>query len=196
MGGDAQHLEGTLEEHGRVGRGRSRVTISVTPREPFRAARNLAMTVPPWIRDRLHRAAACRHRDLEWRGDCWRYNPREMSMIRTTMILALTLVLGLLGTGPVAADAPASRLEISVTRKGFAPDRLKVKKGEAVTLAFTRTTDATCAKSVIVQVGDGKKIEKELPLNKTVEIPVTFVKTGELTYACSMDMVRGIVLVE
>lgn len=117
-------------------------------------------------------------------------------MIRTTMILALTLVLGLLGAGPVVADAPAHRLEISVTRKGFAPDRLKVKKGETVTLAFTRTTDATCAKSVIVQLGDGKQIEKDLPLNKTVEIPATFVKTGELTYACSMDMVRGIVLVE
>lgn len=117
-------------------------------------------------------------------------------MTRAAMILSLTFALGVLGAGLVAADTPGSRLEISVTRKGFAPDRLKVKKGQAVTLAFTRTTDATCAKSVTVQLGDGKKIEKELPLNKTVEIPVTFAKTGALAYACSMDMIRGVVLVE
>jgi len=119
-------------------------------------------------------------------------------MIRITMILSLILTvgLGLIGAGRVAADPTRNRLEISVTRNGFAPDRLKVKKGQPVTLAFTRKTDATCAKSVIIQLGDGKKIEKELPLDKTVEIPVTFAKTGELTYACSMDMVRGVVLVE
>jgi len=112
------------------------------------------------------------------------------------LTLTLTVSFGLVGAGLVAADPTGTRLEISVTRQGFAPDRLKVKKGQAVTLAFTRKTDATCAKSVIVQLGDGKKIEKELPLDKTVEIPVTFAKTGELTYACSMDMVRGVVLVE
>lgn len=97
----------------------------------------------------------------------------------------------------VAKPAPAAnRVEISVTRKGFSPDHVTVKKDQPVVLAFKRTTDATCAKAVVVEIGDGKKIQKELPLDQTVEIATTFAKAGELTYACGMDMVHGVMTVQ
>lgn len=47
-----------------------------------------------------------------------------------------------------------------------------------------------------LQLGDGKKIERDLPLDKTVEVPATFAKKGQLRYACSMDMISGVILVQ
>jgi plastocyanin domain-containing protein len=112
-----------------------------------------------------------------------------------TRIVAITLSLLLLAATAWAAAA-ARRIEITVTEKGFSPDKVKVKKGEPITLAFTRKTDKTCAKKVIVQLGDGKKVEKKLPLDQTVELDVTFAKAGELRYGCSMDMITGTITVE
>jgi plastocyanin domain-containing protein len=111
------------------------------------------------------------------------------------MIRIIFIVLGL-SLLTVTAWAAARHIDISVTEKGFAPDAIKVKKGEHVTLAFTRKTDKTCAKKVIVQLGDGQKVEKKLPLNETVIIEATFAKAGELRYGCSMDMITGVITVE
>jgi plastocyanin domain-containing protein len=98
-------------------------------------------------------------------------------------------------TPPATAIAPR-RIEITVTPKGFEPSKLVVAKAQPVTLVFTRKTDRTCAKRVVVQLGDGKKIAKELPLDTPVEIAATFAKTGELTYACGMDMISGVITVQ
>ena len=85
------------------------------------------------------------------------------------------------------------RVEITVTEDGFVPADVSVKRGTKVVLAITRKTDKTCATKVIVQVSKGKKIEKELPLDETVEIPVTFRKSGKLTYACGMGHLSGVI---
>ena len=88
------------------------------------------------------------------------------------------------------------RIEIAVIPDGFSPAQIYVKAGERVALAFTRQTDRTCATDVVVQLGDGRMIEKDLPLGETVEIDATFTKSGQLRYACSMDMITGIIAVE
>jgi plastocyanin domain-containing protein len=87
------------------------------------------------------------------------------------------------------------RLEIAITDKGFEPNKVEVKKGEPVELVFTRKTDQTCAKEVILDTG-AKKIEKPLPLNKPVAIKAKFTKTGDLKYTCKMNMVSGTVSVQ
>lgn len=38
---------------------------------------------------------------------------------------------------------------------------------------------------------EGKKLVKDLPLNKPVELTVTIPKPGKVSYACAMDMIRG-----
>ena len=48
----------------------------------------------------------------------------------------------------------------------------------------------------MVTLDDGKKIERDLPLDKPVEIAVTFPKAGKLGYACSMDMTKGVIVVQ
>ena len=89
----------------------------------------------------------------------------------------------------------STRVSISVTEKGFEPDKVAVKKGVATTLVFTRKTDATCAKAVVIPVGD-HKITKDLPLDQPVEIAVMFPNAGEVQYACSMDMEHGVLTVQ
>lgn len=65
-----------------------------------------------------------------------------------------------------------------------------------MTLAFTRKTDKTCAKEVAVYVNDKDKVEKKLPLNEVVPVTVRFSKSGELGYACAMNMVGGVIVVQ
>lgn len=113
--------------------------------------------------------------------------------IRTLLAcLAVTLA------GGVAAGTPpksTSRIEITVTKAGFAPDDISVPAKKPVSLVFTRKTDATCIKTVVLTMDDGKKLERELPLDKPVEVAVTFAKAGKLTYACGMNMAKGVIVV-
>ena len=104
--------------------------------------------------------------------------------------------------GPPEADKPKAakpaprRIAITVTKKGFEPGGIKVTKGEEVTLVFTRKTEQTCAKTVVIRIEDGKKIEKQLPLDTAVEVTVTFAKSGAFSYACGMGMYESVISVQ
>ena len=87
----------------------------------------------------------------------------------------------------------ARSVELKVTDKGFEPAELHVKKGEPLKLIVTRTTDETCAKKLVIKDAG---VRKNLPLNQPVIVELTPAKTGEIRYACGMDMVSGVLLVE
>src|SRR5258708_4494704 len=110
----------------------------------------------------------------------------------------VVLVLALC-VGAVALADPKPKavvVAIAVTKKGFEPDEIKVPAKKQITLVFTRKTEATCTKTVVVTLADGSKIERDLPLDKAVAIDVTFAKAGKLAYACSMDMNKGVIVVQ
>jgi plastocyanin domain-containing protein len=88
------------------------------------------------------------------------------------------------------------RIDIAITKDGFQPNGITVKKGEDVVLVFTRKTDTTCAKEIVVYVADDKKVERKLPLDQPVEVAVKFDRTGELGYTCSMGHVAGVIRVQ
>src|SRR6476620_6949354 len=116
---------------------------------------------------------ALRSCSRQWLSRMSTVEPTAHMKIRTLLVpLALAFV------GPAAADnaapKPAARIEISVTQAGFNPDKVSVPAKKPVTLVFTRKTEATCAKSVVLTMDDGKKIERALPLDKPVELAVTF----------------------
>ncbi|MCX5748171.1 MAG: cupredoxin domain-containing protein [Proteobacteria bacterium] len=119
----------------------------------------------------------------------------------------LSLVIPFVLVGVAVADAPkpaapkttaprVARIEVAVTKQGFAPDNITVPANQPVTLVFTRKTEETCTRSVVVTVSEGKTIERALPLDKAVEIAVTFPKAGTLGYACSMKMNKGVIVVQ
>jgi plastocyanin len=84
-------------------------------------------------------------------------------------------------------------VEMSVTSEGFVPARIKVKVGQPVKLVVTRKTERTCATEIVVK-DYGVKVT--LPLNKAVDVTFTPKKTGEVRYACAMDMIAGVLVVE
>ncbi len=114
--------------------------------------------------------------------------------------LALPFVLSIAACGK-KDDAPSAsqpskpteptKLQISVTENGFEPESVEVPAGTPVTLVFTRKTDKTCAKEIVLTMDDGQKIEKQLPLDTPVELAATFPNAGKLGYACGMSMLKG-----
>jgi plastocyanin domain-containing protein len=113
------------------------------------------------------------------------------------MKTAVLLALALAGTASAeTAKKDPSRIEITVTKRGFEPDSIAVSANKKLTLVFTRKIEATCAKTVVVKLGGDKKVEVALPLDKAVEVPVTFASAGKLTYACTMDMIKGTIQVQ
>jgi plastocyanin domain-containing protein len=98
---------------------------------------------------------------------------------------ALTIAEGTLKNG-------VRTVEVSVTNEGFVPARIKVNKGEKLRLVVTRKTDKTCATEIVVK---GHGIDKKLPLNKPVTVELTPTKSGEIRYACAMDMIAGVIFV-
>ncbi|MBA3454041.1 MAG: cupredoxin domain-containing protein [Deltaproteobacteria bacterium] len=98
---------------------------------------------------------------------------------------------------PASPSKPATptRFQIAVTSAGFEPKNVTVPRGKPVVLTFERRVERTCGTEVVMVV-DGKKIEKDLPLNKPVELVMTFGTAGVVKYACSMDMIRGTITVQ
>lgn len=111
------------------------------------------------------------------------------------VVRAVVLALLALTLAPAALADATKRIAITVTKTGFEPDKIAVPAKTPVTLVFTRKTNQTCAKQVVIKVDDKTKIERELPLDKPIEIAVTFPKAGTLGYACSMDMTKGVIVV-
>lgn len=110
----------------------------------------------------------------------------------TQLILAAALAAG--AAAPAFAAPKGQTIDMKVTDKGFEPAALKVKKGEAITLVITRTTDATCAKEIVI---DEHAINAKLPLNKPVKVTFTPNKSGDLKYGCAMGkMIGGVLSVE
>jgi plastocyanin domain-containing protein len=90
---------------------------------------------------------------------------------------------------PTAAQV----IEMSVTKAGFVPAQVKVKVGQPVKLVITRKTDHTCAKDIVIK---DYSINQPLPLNQIVEVAFTPTKPGSSRFACAMDMIAGMIIVE
>lgn len=89
----------------------------------------------------------------------------------------------------VAEVAADGRVEIEVDAGGYHPAEIHAPANANITLAFKRITDQGCGQKIVVKMAE--KIEKDLPLDEVVEIPVTVPADGELGFACGMDMYKG-----
>ena len=122
-------------------------------------------------------------------------------MLRMSLVVALALV-ACKKEAKVAPPAPAAastvgadgvrRVAIEANIEGYKPDRIGGKPGEKLTLVFTRTVDASCIAQL--KTPDGKLID--LPKGTPVEVAVTVPQTGEVGFACGMDMIHGVVVAE
>jgi plastocyanin domain-containing protein len=91
---------------------------------------------------------------------------------------------------PTSGGAPV--YDVSVTAKGFEPVRIEVPPDREVVLRFTRKVADTCADAVVVQ---GDPVKHMLPQDKPIEVRLTSPRSGQVRFACGMDMYRGAVVV-
>lgn len=108
--------------------------------------------------------------------------------MKTTWLVGVVAVSFLAPLGALAASQ-ARTIEIAVTQNGFEPARVRVTKGEPLKLIVTRKTEDTCAKQIVIS---DENIKADLPLNKPVTLSFTPKRTGEITYACGMNMITGV----
>jgi hypothetical protein len=90
-----------------------------------------------------------------------------------------------------AADVQAAK--IAVTEKGFARAGGGGRPGPPPRLTFVRTTDKTCGTEVVFP---SLNVKRALPLNEPVVIEFTPAKTGDVAFACGMNMLKGVIVVE
>jgi RND family efflux transporter MFP subunit len=93
--------------------------------------------------------------------------------------------------GPAAAEAPVAK--VTVTEHGFEPDKVDVRAGQPARITFVRTTDKTCATEIAFP---SLNIKRPLPLNEPVVVEFTPAKSGEVTFVCGMNMLKGTVVVQ
>lgn len=120
--------------------------------------------------------------------------------MKLTMFLAVALAVA-----ACSKDEPASkgdpigevgpdgvrRVKVEAGVGGYKPDKIPAKPGEQLVLVVTRTADGECLSQI--KVADGPVVD--LPMNKPVEFPVTAPASGQLKFACGMDMATGVVAV-
>lgn len=94
---------------------------------------------------------------------------------------------------PPARVAAGGKIEILVDGKGYHPAEIEAPANAAITLAFKRPDAKNCGDELVIEA---LKIRKELPVGQTTEIAITTPASGELKFACGMDMYRGKVVVK
>ena len=102
----------------------------------------------------------------------------------------IVMCLALAGT---IAQAKDQVIEIKSTPNGFEPSKIEVSSDDSVILKVTRTTDQTCATDIHIK---DKKVKQNLPLNETVTINLGKLKKGEVKFNCSMNMIKGSLIVK
>jgi len=111
---------------------------------------------------------------------------RNLGRIVPVLAAALVAAAGCADRGP----KPGEPVKITVTRNGYEPWRVQARKDVPITLVVTRTTDETCATELVLpEYG----IDRKLPLRQPVTISFTPTRTGELRYACAMNMFQGVI---
>ena len=94
---------------------------------------------------------------------------------------------------PAVAKKDGARIvAIEAGKDGYVPDKIPGKPGEKLDLQFTRTVDGDCLAQV--KLADGKTYD--LPKGSPVDVPVTVPATGQLTFVCSMEMFKGVIVAD
>ena len=112
--------------------------------------------------------------------------------------------LGLRPTTITATATPASSSDgrsnegaqtarVVVNEQGFVPAKVSLRAGMPARITFVRTTEKTCGTEVVFP---SLNIKRALPLNQPVQIEFMPSTTGEIAFACGMNMFKGVVVVE
>ena len=106
--------------------------------------------------------------------------------------LLLSAIVGVAAESTIAKPR-VQTAKIEINTKGYQPTSLKLRRGVRERLTFLRTTDATCAKEIVLL---DFNIRRALPLNEPVVFVFTPTRRGAFTFVCGMNMMRGQLIVQ
>jgi len=116
-----------------------------------------------------------------------------------TILLTFTLGAPALLAPPARAEEPPPPASPSIREieivvdGGYKPGRVVIQEGERVRLKFIRKDYSPCTREVVfASLG----IRRELPTDVPVVIEIPAQSPGEIPFACGMNMVRGVLVVE
>lgn len=111
------------------------------------------------------------------------------------LLLLPTLAVLSLALPATAAEAKKAgqTVQMTVTEDGYVPARIQARKGEPLTLVITRKTERTCATELVIKEYG---VNQPLPLGKAVTVTFTPSKSGQVKYACAMDMIAGTLVIQ
>jgi plastocyanin len=95
-------------------------------------------------------------------------------------------------TGGGASES-VQAAKIVVSEQGFEPARITLRAGTLARITFVRTTDNTCGTEVVFP---SLNIKRALPLNEPVIVEFTPSSTGDIAFACGMNMLSGTIVVQ
>ena len=91
-----------------------------------------------------------------------------------------------------APESGNEPIKVTVSKRGYDPKSIEVKKGKLIKLAFFREDEENCGNELIFPK---LNIKRDLPVGETVLVEFTPQEEGELGFTCGMDMLRGKVIV-
>lgn len=106
-----------------------------------------------------------------------------------TMVFAAFLVM----LGCAKPSAKPGTIAITADQNGFTPSSVELNKGKPATLAFTRTSEDTCATAVVFPEIN---LKKDLPMNTTVYVDVPTDSARTLKFTCGMGMYESSVVIK
>ena len=80
-----------------------------------------------------------------------------------------------------------------LNEQGYQPASIKLRAGIPARLTFVRQVEATCGTEIVLA---DYGIKKDLPLREPVTVEFTPAKTGEFSFACGMNMLKGVLIVK
>jgi plastocyanin domain-containing protein len=108
-------------------------------------------------------------------------------------LTAILIILAAMVIPTLAQQAEqAQTAKVVITKNGFEPGSLKLKVNVPAKVTFVRTTNDTCATSVVISE---YKIKKDLPLNQPVVVEFKPTTTGDFAFVCGMFMLKGELIV-
>lgn len=113
---------------------------------------------------------------------------------RNSVVTAYPFVLRVAGQAqaPPPPEAPRDSILVTVSAAGYRPERIDAKVGKPLKLAFYRPDAQNCGGVVIFP---DLHVSQELPPGKTTVITIVPRKTGPLSFACKMGMLKGQLIV-
>lgn len=116
--------------------------------------------------------------------------------MRYKNLIAVVIISMAVMTGTVVAQTKGKQktqsVRVQITKMGYEPGSISLKRGIPARLTFVRVTDSTCAKEVVFP---DYGINRKLPLNTPVTVNLTPKKAGEFAFTCGMNMHRGKLIV-